>query len=59
MKPKSEQDPNRPSEDDIARAALGGPKGAEELKPAEMTSQRKKKTPLDGDGGDFDRGHTA
>jgi hypothetical protein len=56
MKPKAERDPNRPTEDDIARDALGGPKGSEELKPAEMTPQRKKKMPA---GGDFDRGHAA
>jgi hypothetical protein len=56
MKPKAERDPNRPTEDDISRAALGGPKGSEELKPAEMTPQRKKEMPP---GGDFDPGHTA
>ena len=53
-KPKSEVDDNRPSEDDLAQAHLGGPRGAPELKPAKMTPQRKKKTP-----GDFDPGHTA
>ncbi len=45
---------DRPTEDDIARARLGGPRGAPELKPATMTPQRKKKTP-----DEFDPGHTA
>src|SRR5262249_53943317 len=53
-KPKSEIDDERPSEDDLAQARLGGPRGAPELAPAKMTPQRKKKTP-----GDFDPGHTA
>ena len=54
-KPKSEQDTTpRPSEDDLAQADLGGPRGAPELAPAKMTPQRKKKAP-----GDFDPGHTA
>ena len=53
-KPKSERDDRRPSEDDIAQARLGGPRGAPELAPAKMTPQRKKKTP-----DDFDPGHTA
>jgi hypothetical protein len=44
----------RPSEDDIAQARLGGPRGAPELKPATMTPQRKKKTP-----DNVDPGHTA
>lgn len=55
MKPKAERDPDRPTEDDIARAALGGPKGSRELPPAEMTPQRKKKMPES----DFDPGHPA
>jgi hypothetical protein len=53
-KPKSERDDVRPSEDDLAQAHLGGPRGAPELEPAKMTPQRKKKTPSD-----FDPGHTA
>lgn len=53
-KPKAEQDDRRPSEDDIAQARLGGPRGSSELAPAKMTPQRKKKTP-----DDFDPGHTA
>jgi len=44
----------RPTEDDIAQARLGGPRGTPELKPAKMTPQRRKKTPHD-----FDPGHTA
>jgi len=39
-------DPGEPfTEDDSAQAALGGPRGAPNLKPATMTSQREKKTP--------------
>ena len=53
-KPKAERDDVRPSEDDLAQAKLGGPRGAPELAPAKMTPQRKKKTPAD-----FDPGHTA
>jgi hypothetical protein len=53
-KPKAERDDVRPTEDDLARANLGGPRGASELAPAKMTPQRKKKTP-----NDFDPGHTA
>jgi len=45
---------DRPTEDDIAQARLGGPRGAPELAPAKMTPQRKKKTPED-----LDPGHTA
>jgi hypothetical protein len=44
----------RPTEDDIAQAHLGGPRGAPELKPATMTPQRKKKTPAY-----IDPGHTS
>ena len=51
---ESERDTPRPTEDDIAQARLGGPRGAPELAPAKMTPQRKKKTPSD-----FDPGHTA
>jgi len=53
-KPKAERDDVRPSEDDLAQAHLGGPRGAPELAPAKMTPQRKKKTP-----GNSDPGHTA
>ena len=45
---------DRPTEDDLAQAHLGGPRGAPELAPAPMTPQRRKKTPKD-----FDPGHTA
>jgi hypothetical protein len=45
---------DRPTEDDIAQARLGGPRGAPELAPAKMTPQRVKKTPKE-----FDPGHTA
>jgi hypothetical protein len=48
------QGPDRPTEDDIAQARLGGPRGAPELPPARMTPQRKKKTP-----DDIDPGQTA
>ena len=37
-------DSDRPSEDDIAQARLGGPRGAPELQPAPMTRQRRIKT---------------
>jgi hypothetical protein len=50
----SARDADRPSEDNIARAKLGGPRGAPELKPAKMTPQRQKKTPRD-----LDPGHTS
>lgn len=36
---------DRPTEDDIAQAELGGPRGSPELPPAKMTPQRKKKMP--------------
>ena len=45
---------DRLTEDDIAQARLGGPRGAPELKPAPMTPQRRKKTPRT-----LDPGHTA
>ena len=48
-------DNERPSEDDIARDRLGGPRGAPELKPAPMTRQRRIKTPEK----DTEPGHTA
>lgn len=56
LKPKAEvENIDRPSEDDVARERLGGPKGTAELKPAPMTRQRKIKTPSD----DSEPGHTA
>jgi hypothetical protein len=48
-------DTDRPSEDDVARDRLGGPKGSPELKPAPMTRQRRIKTPKN----DTEPGHTA
>jgi hypothetical protein len=35
--PVAQRDDERPTEDDLARAALGGPKGSPELKPAPLT----------------------
>jgi hypothetical protein len=48
-------DTDRPSEDDMARERLGGPKGSPELKPAPMMRQRRIKTPES----DTEPGHTA
>jgi hypothetical protein len=56
MKPKSERNDDRLTEDDIAQAALGGPRGAAELRPGKMTRQRKIKMPTERD---YDPGHTA
>jgi hypothetical protein len=53
-KPKSERIADRPTEDDIAQAELGGPRGAAELPPAKL--KRKTGTPPESDG---DPGHTA
>jgi hypothetical protein len=53
-KPKSERIDNRPTEDEIAEAALGGPRGSAELEPAKP--ERKTKLPLERDD---DPGHTA
>jgi hypothetical protein len=56
-KPKSEQSDERLTEDEIAQAALGGPRGAKELKPAKLTKeQRKTEMPLERND---DPGHTA
>lgn len=55
-KPKSERSDDRPTEDDNARAALGGTRGAAELPPAELSKERGKKLPLERDD---DPGHTA
>jgi hypothetical protein len=51
---RRDQDSPRPSEDDIAQADLGGPRGAPELAPARMTPAQKKQTP-----DESDPGHTA
>ena len=42
---RDHRDHDRPSEDDVAQACLGGPRGAPELQPAPMTRQRRIKTP--------------
>ena len=51
---RAETEGGRPTEDDLAQAHLGGPRGAPELRPAPMTPQRRKKTP-----NNLDPGHTA
>jgi hypothetical protein len=56
MKPKSERIDDRLTEDEIAQASLGGPRGAAELRPAKMTRQRKIKMPTKRD---YEPGHTA
>jgi hypothetical protein len=43
-KPKAQQ-VERQTEDEMARASLGGTKGSRELADAPMTPQREKKTP--------------
>lgn len=55
-KPKSERITDRPTEDDIAQAALGGSRGSKELPPAKRTTPPKVKTPPERDD---DPGHTA
>ena len=59
MKPKAERTlpgNQHPTEDELAREHLGGPRGAKELEPAPMTPQREKKMPL---GEKRNTGHTA
>lgn len=41
LRPKAERGQDRPTEDDVARASLGGPKGSPELPPAPLTDQEK------------------
>ncbi len=53
-KPKAERIEDRPAEDDIARAALGGQRGSAKLEPAKP--KRKTRLPLERDD---DPGHTA
>jgi hypothetical protein len=53
-KPKSERIDDRPTEDEIAEAALGGPRGSTKLEPAKP--EHKTKLPLERDD---DPGHTA
>jgi hypothetical protein len=56
-KPKAERSDDRKTEDEDAQAALGGPRGATELKPAKLTEeQRKTEMPLERND---DPGHTA
>jgi hypothetical protein len=40
-KPLSERDEARPTEDDLARAGLGGPKGSSKLPPAPLTRRER------------------
>jgi hypothetical protein len=49
-KPKSEQAERR-TEDETARASLGGPKGSPELKPAPLTKQEDEQMPRNDDPG--------
>jgi hypothetical protein len=55
-KPKSERSYDRPTEDDIARASLGGSRGSSKLPPAELDEKHKKDMPLERND---DPGHTA
>jgi hypothetical protein len=55
-KPKSERSDDRPTEDDIARASLGGSRGSSKLPPAELDEKGKKEMPLERND---DPGHTA
>jgi hypothetical protein len=55
-KPKSERSDDRPTEDDIARASLGGTRGSSKLPPAELDEKQKKDMPLERND---DPGHTA
>ena len=54
-KPKSERSDDRPTEDDIARASLGGTRGSSKLPPAELDEKGKKDMPLERND---DPGHT-
>jgi hypothetical protein len=52
--PRAKRPEDRPTEDDIARERLGGPKGSPELEPAPLTRQeRVQNSPND------DPGHVA
>ncbi len=42
---KKKNDDDRPTEDDIAQAKLGGPKGHPSLPPAPLTRQEKEQIP--------------
>lgn len=57
MKPKApEHNADRPTEDDIAQASLGGTRGSKDLAPAKMTRRQKQDMPPKGG---YDPGHTA
>lgn len=57
MNPKSpEHNADRPTEDDIARASLGGTRGSKDLAPGKMTRRQKQDMPPEGG---YDPGHTA
>jgi hypothetical protein len=47
---------DRPTEDDIAQASLGGTRGSKDLKPAKMTRRQQKDMPPKAG---YDPGHTA
>jgi len=58
MKPKAGNDlgkaDDRPTEDEIAREHLGGPRGSKDFPPAPMTPEQRRQVPPDDD-----PGHTA
>jgi hypothetical protein len=56
MKRTPEREADRPTEDDIAQASLGGTRGSRELEPGKMTRRQKQDMPPE-DG--YDPGHTA
>jgi hypothetical protein len=57
MKSKAaERDADRPTEDDIAQASLGGTRGSKDLEPAKMTRRQKLDMPPERG---YDPGHTA
>lgn len=58
LKPKAEHGDEHPTEDDVAQANLGGPRGSPELKPAELTP-RQRKVQMPTGGGSKPPGHTA
>jgi hypothetical protein len=58
LKPKAEREPEHPTEDDVAQANLGGPRGSPELKSGELTP-RQRKVQMPTGGGSKPPGHTA
>jgi hypothetical protein len=57
MKPNPpEREAERPTEDDIAQASLGGTRGSKDLEPAKMTRRQKQDMPPERG---YDPGHTA